>query len=153
MGNGIEFRIREIRTDNGLTQSEFANIIGITPVTLSHIETGKSKITIEILGKILSNFDIDAHWLVTGKVKMTRNEQKIGDISNSTVVSANVSGHGVSIHHPVSEKTIVEFSKHCSEVIKKQEEQNENFTATINKLQEQIDSLILVVNKLNDKTT
>ncbi|MDR0792761.1 MAG: helix-turn-helix domain-containing protein [Chitinophagaceae bacterium] len=151
MGNGIGFRIREIRTDNGLTQSEFANIIGITPVSLSRIEIDESKITIEVLDKILSNFDIDAHWLVTGKVKMARNEQKIGDISNSTVVGANVSGHGVSIHHPVSEETIVEFSKHCSEVIKKQEEQNENFTATINKLQEQIDSLILVVNKLNDK--
>jgi hypothetical protein len=66
---------------------------------LSHIENEKTEINIDILNKIISNFDIDAHWILSGKEKMPQKEHKMGEVSNSTVVGANVSGNGICIHH------------------------------------------------------
>jgi transcriptional regulator with XRE-family HTH domain len=139
MDNSIGFRIRKIRSEKKLTQGEFSDMVGAKQANLSHIENRGSKITIDILNKIISNFDIDANWLLTGKGEMHRNEQKIGNISSSTVVGANVNGSGINIHHSMSEETISEFAKNYNEVIKKQ--------------QEQIDSLIAVISKLSDKVT
>jgi transcriptional regulator with XRE-family HTH domain len=139
MEDSIGFRIRKIRSEKKLTQGDFSNIIGIKQANLSHIENKGLKITIDILNKIISNFDIDANWLLTGKGEMLRNEQKIGDISNSTVVGANVKGNGISIHHSMSEESITELVKTYSEANRKQ--------------QEQIDSLIAIINKLSDKVT
>ena len=68
---------------------------------------------------------------------MTQTKHKIGDISNSTIVAANVSGNGVSIHHNILTEEIIEVL----------ENQNEN----IKKLQQQMECLIAVVNKLNNK--
>jgi mannitol-specific phosphotransferase system IIBC component len=70
---------------------------------------------------------------------MPQSEHKIGDISNSTVVGANVSGHGVSIHHNTLPEAIIEMLENQNESIKK--------------LQQQMEHLIEVVNKLNDKVT
>ncbi|MDR0792758.1 MAG: helix-turn-helix domain-containing protein [Chitinophagaceae bacterium] len=153
MDNNIGLRIKKIRTAKKLTQGEFSKIIGIKQTDLSHIENKSLEISIDILSKIIYNFDIDANWLLSGKEKTQRNEHKIGDISNSTVVGANVSGNGISIHHPISEETIAEFSKNYSEIIKKQSEQIDNLIITINGLQKQIDNLIAVANKLSDKAT
>jgi transcriptional regulator with XRE-family HTH domain len=139
MDSTIGLRIRKVRVEKKLTQGEFANFMGIKQANLSHIENKGLKITIDILNKIISNFDIDANWLLTGKGEMHQNGQKIGDISNSTVVGANVNGHGICIHHSMSEETISEIAKNHNDIIKKQ--------------QEQIDSLIAVINKLSDKVT
>jgi len=139
MDNSIGFRIRKIRTERNLTQDEFSNKIGIKQANLSHIENKGMKITIDILNKIISDFDIDANWLLSGKGDMYRNEQKIGDVSNSTVVGANVNGNGINIHHSMSDETMSEFTKNYHEVIKKQ--------------QGQIDNLIAIINKLSDKVT
>jgi len=139
MAKDIGLRIRRIRIERKLTQGEFSNILGIKQANLSHIENKGAKISIEILDKIMSNFDININWLISGEGEMKKNEQKIGDISNSTVVGTNVNGAGVSIHHPISQDTITEFSKNYNEIIKKQ--------------QEQINNLISVINKLTDKVT
>ena len=138
MDNSIGFRIRKIRIEKKLTQGEFANIIGIKQANLSHIENKGLKITIDILNKIISNFDIDANWLLSGKGEMLRNRQEIGNISNSSVVGANVCGHGGgNIHHIFPPDTIAEKHKNCHEIIQKQ--------------QDQIDSLIAIINKLSDR--
>ena len=139
MDNSIGFRIRKIRSEKKLTQDEFSNIIGVKQANLSHIENKGLKITIDILNKIISNFDVDANWLLSGKGEMYKNVQNLGEISNSTVVGANVSGNGVSIHHTLSPEVVIESNKNHHEIIKKQ--------------QEQIDSLIAIINKLSDKVT
>ncbi|MDR0792759.1 MAG: helix-turn-helix domain-containing protein [Chitinophagaceae bacterium] len=149
MGKCTGLRIREVRIEKNLTQEEFSAMLDIDPVKLLRIEDNKSYVSAEILNKIISNFDIDANWLLSGKGKMQQNEHRIGDISNSTVVGANISGHGVSIHHPISEEIIAKFSKNCSEISK----QIDILIATTNKLQEQIDYLSTIINKLNDKAT
>jgi transcriptional regulator with XRE-family HTH domain len=154
MDNSIGFRIREIRIEKKLTQGNFAKIIGIKQADLLHIENGCSEIGIDILSKIISNFDIDANWLLAGKEKTQRNEHKIGDISNSTVVGNNVNGSGINIHHTTlqSPEVVAEISKNYSDIIKKQQKQIDNLITVTIKLQEQNDNLIEVVKKLIDET-
>ena len=77
---------------------------------------------------------------------MSQNEQKIGNISNSTVIGNNVSGSGVNIHHNCNT-----LPEEIAESIKQLQKQIDSLMFIINKLQEQIDSLIAVVNKLSDK--
>ena len=131
----IGVRIKQIRSEKKLTQDEFSNILGIKQANLSHIENKGSKISVEILDKIISNFDINADWLLSGEGKIFRNEQKMGDVSKSTVVGNNIHGNGISIHHPIS-KTVAD---NYNEIIKKQ--------------QEQIDGLIAIIKNLSDKVT
>ena len=133
MVKGIGFRIKQIRNEKSLTQDEFSNILGIKQANLSHIENKGSKISVEILDKIISNFDINADWLLSGEGKMFRNEQKMGDISKSTVVGNNIQGNGISIQPPISETVADNYN----EIIKKQ--------------QEQIDELISIIKNLSGK--
>ena len=67
---------------------------------------------------------------------MLQNQQKSGDISNSTVVGANVNGNGVSIHHNTIPEGIIEILKNQNEIIKN--------------IQEQIGCLIGIINKLSE---
>jgi len=135
MVKDIGFRIKQIRNEKSLTQDEFSTILRIKQANLSHIENKGSKISVDILDKIISNFDINADWLFSGEGKMFRNEQKMGDISKSTVVGNNIHGNGISIQHPISET----IADNYNEIIKKQ--------------QEQIDGLISIINKLSDRVT
>jgi len=129
----IGVRIKQIRSEKKLTQDEFSGILGIKQANLSHIENKGSKISVEILDKILSNFDINADWLLSGEGKMFRNEQSIGNVSKSTVVGNNINGNGISIQHPISEAVADSYT----EIIKKQ--------------QEQIDGLISIIKNLSNK--
>lgn len=62
-------RIREIRKEKNLTQSEFAKMFDITQDRLSKYETGVIGIPVEILLKISKKFNISLDWLLTGKGK------------------------------------------------------------------------------------
>ena len=85
---------------------------------------------------------------------MPQSKQKIGDISNSTVVGNNVKGSGIHIHHTTlqSPEVVAEISKNYSDIIKKQQKQIDNLIAVTIRLQEQNDNLIEVVKKLINET-
>ena len=134
MDNNIGLRITKIRISEGLTQHIFAKILGIKQIELAHIENSGTGITIEILNKLISNFDINANWLLSGKGAMLRNEQSIGDILNSTVIGANIRGDGVSIHHTMLPETVSEILDNFNEIIEKLREQTDNLIAAVNKL-------------------
>lgn len=133
MVKDIGFRIRQLRCEKQLTQEEFSAVLGIKQANLSHVENKGSKISIDILDKIISNFDINADWLLSGEGKMFRNEQPIGDISKSTVVGDhnNIHGNGIHIEHCVLSEKIVD---HYTETIKVQQSQIDNLISIINKL-------------------
>ena len=134
MNNNIGFRIKQIRNENHLDQEVFSNKLGISKEDLSKIENEEATIHIGILQKLLSNFDIDANWLLTGREKMWLNRQNIGDISDSTVVGVNVCGRKVSINNNMSEKVIAEIFKNHTDIIKQMQEQMDNLVAIISKL-------------------
>ena len=74
--NDIGLRIRELRVSKNLTQIEFCEKIGVSQANFSHIETKGVKISIGIIVKIISNFDISARWLLTGEGSMQKCERQ-----------------------------------------------------------------------------
>ena len=73
----IGLRIRELREVENLTQIEFCDKIGINQANLSHIEKKGVKISVSIISKIISNFNIDANWLLTGQGSMYKTVNEV----------------------------------------------------------------------------
>ena len=75
-------RIREVRQKAGLTQTEFAEIIGTTKNQLSKYETNTQDTPTKIIVEVCTNFNVDANWLMGVTVEAIEPEtsllQKIG---------------------------------------------------------------------------
>jgi len=93
----IGLRIKEIRNKNNLTQTDFCNIIDVKQANLSHIENSGKKISLEIILRIISNFNINTEWLLTGKGEMLKSEKTgISDLVLGNEVVGN--GNNLSIN-------------------------------------------------------
>lgn len=85
---GIEIlseRIKEIRTEMGLNQADFAKLIGVTQQSLSSYEKCTSKPTLDVAIRIANTCDISLSWLcgLTGRLsnnKLFRTYTDIIDI-------------------------------------------------------------------------
>jgi len=61
-------RLRKVRRDMGLNQTEFAKKLGFSANTIiSRFEKNKSLPTTETLLILAQNPDVDLHWLITGQ--------------------------------------------------------------------------------------
>ena len=60
-------RIKEIRTELGIKQGEFAEKIGSTQSFLSHAERGRYKPTESMLNRMEVNSGMNRSWVLTGK--------------------------------------------------------------------------------------
>lgn len=56
-------RLKELRTDNGMTQKEFAQKIGVTPAALSAYENNQKNPSVAVIQRIGENFDVSLTWL------------------------------------------------------------------------------------------
>ena len=63
---GVGERIKEIRTENSLSQEQLGEILGITRQMVSQIENEKSKLTNPIAEKIEKHLGYGTEWLMTG---------------------------------------------------------------------------------------
>jgi transcriptional regulator with XRE-family HTH domain len=63
-------RIKIIRKQLGMSQTEFANDIGITQTSLSQIEGEKNGISYDVYKAIVGKFNVDPLWLMGGKGEM-----------------------------------------------------------------------------------
>lgn len=63
--NEIGYRIKCIRKENNLNQSQFAKSIGISQGNLSEIEMGNSNPSAETLVSIRVQYNINLNWLLT----------------------------------------------------------------------------------------
>lgn len=59
-------RIKQIRKENGLTQIEFANLIGLSQSGVSWIEQPGSNVDASVIKSICKTFHINEEWLKTG---------------------------------------------------------------------------------------
>lgn len=66
MMNDIGYRIKCIRKEMKLNQSQFAKSIGISQGNLSEIEMGNSNPSAETLIAIRLNYIVNLNWLLTG---------------------------------------------------------------------------------------
>ena len=64
--NNLGFRLKQIRTNKHLTQTEFGIALGVTKQAIANIECSHSNPSIEFLSKLIENFDVNVNWLITG---------------------------------------------------------------------------------------
>lgn len=75
-------RIKNLRKELGLNQTEFANRIGITQTSLSQLEGEKNGISYDVFKAIVSEFNVNPVWLMDGIGTMYATE-------NSTATTAS----------------------------------------------------------------
>ncbi len=66
----ISNRVKEIRTNLGLNQSDFAEKIGIKQAGLSAIEKGIRNVTDRVISDICREFNVNEEWLRNGNGEM-----------------------------------------------------------------------------------
>jgi len=116
-------RIKKIReyfcNDNNV---KFAEIMEENPNTTSNWVNENRKIGKTVLDKILDRFsDVNPTWLLIGEGEMLKNNQQIGNISNSTAIGNNVNGNGNHItHNNFSE--MIELQKGYQDLLRKKDD-------------------------------
>ena len=69
-------RIEYVINKSEMTYAEFSALTGISPATLSHIVSGRSKPTLAIMRGILAGFpDINPQWMFMGEGEFCKPEQ------------------------------------------------------------------------------
>ena len=76
----IENRIKHIRAKLGLTQAQFAELLGCDQAAISRLEKGKKQPDIEIMSALHAKCEVDINWFLTGKgsetYQQTNNERQ-----------------------------------------------------------------------------
>lgn len=67
--SGIRERLKEFRQSKGMASKDFAELLGIDRSSYSHIEGGKTNITLENLMKLVLNHGLDLNWILFGTEK------------------------------------------------------------------------------------
>ena len=78
-------RIQEIIRAKNLNNIQFCSITGISPASLSHITSNRSKPTLTILRNVINGFpDVSPEWIMMGTGPMFRNnDQQFNDESHN----------------------------------------------------------------------
>ena len=64
-------RLKQLMDSLHITKSEFANMLGISPATISHLLSGRNNPSYEIISTINEKFpQISLEWLINGKGEM-----------------------------------------------------------------------------------
>lgn len=78
-------RIKKIRKTLGLTQQEFADVIGIKRNTFSQYEIGRNEPIDAVITLICREFDVNENWLRTGEGEMFIEKSKDEQITEMLV--------------------------------------------------------------------
>ncbi len=80
MEDEINIRLRLILDKEELTSSQFANIVGYRPSSISHILSGRNKPGFDFIREILKKFDtINPEWLILGRGEMYKTTDNVID--------------------------------------------------------------------------
>lgn len=79
----IKDRIKNLRKEKKLTQTELGNLTSLSIKSISTIETGRSDLSTEQLKALSSFFNVSADYLLTGK-------ERTGEISEEEMEILNV---------------------------------------------------------------
>lgn len=69
-------RIKKVRRELDLTQTEFAAQLGLTQNTITRYETGDRKPSAAVLSLIVKEFNVNENWLRTGEGEIFRQREK-----------------------------------------------------------------------------
>lgn len=133
-------RIAEILKNEGLTNSQFASLIGVQASAITHILNGRNEPSLKVIKSILDNFrQYNPDWLISGKGAMYR---------KSTEVSENKEDNTPKkVMHPVQQSLFPEYPVSTPEYGKENELNAEanlddsNNTSTINNASQDVASV------------
>ncbi|MBO6516564.1 MAG: helix-turn-helix transcriptional regulator [Bacteroidia bacterium] len=67
----INKRVVQFYEQTGLSKSEFSSALGVSPSIMSHVSSGRNKVGVELIQKILGAYPtVSAQWLLTGTGSM-----------------------------------------------------------------------------------
>lgn len=73
-------RIIQFLSENNLTSTKFADVIGVQRSSISHILSGRNKPSFDFIEKMLMAYpELDAQWLITGKGNMFSDQPSLFD--------------------------------------------------------------------------
>lgn len=78
---GIGKRIKEARKQKGLTQTELANLIGVTPSAITNYENETSHPKEPVLYKLFEALECDANFLFQDEIKKASTTQSVDAIT------------------------------------------------------------------------
>ena len=82
--NEIRDRFKMIMEREGLAAGAFAESIGASQATISHILSGRNNPSVEIMLRVHQRYeDINLEWLLTGKGNMSNSQESTQPLSNS----------------------------------------------------------------------
>ena len=146
--------IKKLRNDLGLSQSEIADILGITQGFVSRIENGRDMFPSEHLPKLkeLYGEKVDKYMVVNQK-------NIIGDniAGNKNIEGDSIQGTHITINNSNIDKFIDLFKEKngqidkCQNQISKSQEQISVGQEQISKYIEHVDKLLCIIEKLTDK--
>jgi transcriptional regulator with XRE-family HTH domain len=90
-------RIAQIIQSEGVTAAQFAEKIGISASSLSHILSGRNNPSLEVMMKIHKTFeDINLNWLLYGEGEMSMDPESTEESPNITSISMSENGEFLS---------------------------------------------------------
>ncbi len=152
----MENRILKVIDNSGLTASEFALKVGIQSAQISHIKSGRNKVSLEIVQRILANFDeINPDWLILGKGEMYRNSTKTIENQENKHENRPFQPEMASLfdnptYNPTENVKEIELKDNHEEVVTN-EEKNKNEMADENVVDENVSSSSLENKTLEKK--
>lgn len=73
----IALRLKKLRKEKNLNQSEFASLIGTSSANISYYEKGERNPSSDFLNKIADKLGVNLNWLLTGEGPMYRKAELV----------------------------------------------------------------------------
>ncbi len=113
-------RLRKIRTSLDLTQSQFADILGLKWHKIKDMENDRHKISVEFAQQLERMYKINPWWLLSGEGEMQKHlEQKPSiNAGDNSVIATNIENSHININandfnHSEDIKEIIELLKYA----------------------------------------
>ena len=94
----INERIKNIRKDNNLSQIDFSRVLNIKQATLSQIENDVIAPSLDIIKKIIGNYNISYEWLIDGVGTMLKEEKNTyiyNSVANENSIENKITNNGL----------------------------------------------------------
>jgi len=80
--DAINVRVVDFLKHTGKSKSEFAQQLDISPAVISHISSGRNKVALDIVQKILEHYpNVTPHWLIMGVGDMYESENDVNSLA------------------------------------------------------------------------
>lgn len=87
----LSSRAKEVRLKEDLSLAKFGAKVGEKKAKIYNIESNRQKMPGYILQRIVTIFDVNAHWLLTGEGEMYQSKSNNAELESTVSVTASVS--------------------------------------------------------------